>query len=174
MKRRRVNPLACLALAIGCLFVAPAPRAVLAQGDSAAIEVALELMEASGARNMFDQMVPAITKQMGMLVEKMNPGEGVAVNDLLQSKFVPRILERSNEVIEMIAHVYAQHFTLDELEQLVAFYNSPVGRKLVQEQPEMMTEAMQIGRNWGQSVAAEVLQELAPDFESRGLKMPNI
>jgi uncharacterized protein len=165
--------LICAGLAAAICIAMPSKTTVAAQ-DPAAVEKAIELLEVSGAQAAFEQLIPRITQQMGMLAEQMNPGDGKAVNELMQTKFLPRILERSHEFSELIANVYAKHFTLAELDQLIEFYNTPVGRKLVQEQPQMMTEAMGVGQRWGQAVAAEVLQEMAPEFDKRGLKMPNI
>jgi uncharacterized protein len=156
------------------ICIATPGKTTLAAEDPAALQKAVELLQASGAQAAFEQLIPRVTQQVGLLAEQINPGEGKQVNELMQTKFLPRILERSHEFTELIAEVYAKHFTMAELDQLIEFYNTPVGRKLVQEQPQMMTEAMGLGQRWGQAVASEVMQEIAPEFDKRGLKMPNI
>ena len=41
--------------------------------------------------------------------------------------------ERKGELMNQFARIYAQRFTMDELQQIVAFYESPVGTKLATE-----------------------------------------
>jgi uncharacterized protein len=153
------------------MAVATAARADV---DPAGLTKARELMEASGVEESFRQLFPIIVRQLGDLLQKANPDRGDEVNEIMETKMTPKVLDRSGELIELVAHVYAEHFTVDELDQLVEFYESPIGRKLVGEQTEVMKESMAIGRRWGTAVGEEVMQELAPEFEKRGLKMPNI
>ena len=43
---------------------------------------------------------------------------------------------------EQFAHMYAQLFTEDELNQLIKFYNSPLGKKVASKVPEVLQKAM--------------------------------
>jgi hypothetical protein len=44
-----------------------------------------------------------------------------------------------------LATMYAEAFTAQELKQLVAFYQTPVGRKSIQKMPELMAKGGQYG-----------------------------
>jgi len=46
------------------------------------------------------------------------------------------------------------------LKKIVAFYESPVGKKLGASTPAMMAEGMQIGQKLGMEIATELQQEL--------------
>ena len=62
-----------------------------------------------------------------------------------------------------------------ELDQLIEFYETPIGRKLVREQPQMTTESHgDLGQSLGSGgrFARKSCSELAPEFDKRGLKMP--
>ena len=157
--------------AVLCLTVATAARADV---DPNGLTKARELMEASGIEESFRQVFPIIVRQLGDLLQQANPDRGNDVSEIMETKMTPKVLDRSGELIELVAHVYAEHFTTAELEQLIEFYESPIGRKLVGEQTEVTKETMAIGRRWGMAVGADVMRELAPEFEKRGLKMPNI
>lgn len=50
-----------------------------------------------------------------------------------------------------IALVYAERFTEQELRDMVAFYRSPTGKKLIRETPVMMEQTMNVGRSWAQA-----------------------
>lgn len=51
----------------------------------------------------------------------------------------------SPETIQNLAKVYAQFFTLDEMQALNAFYHSPLGQKLVKANPELTIKTQQMG-----------------------------
>ena len=71
-------------------------------------------------------------------------------------------------IIEMYAPVYTRHFGPDEVRRLLAFYTSPVGKKLVAETPmielEVFLDGMQRGINIG-----EKLREM---LKSKGYSTP--
>ena len=51
-----------------------------------------------------------------------------------------------DEVIDAMIPIYQKHITKSDLDEIVAFYSSPVGRRLLKEQPAMMAEGMQAGQ----------------------------
>jgi hypothetical protein len=113
-------------------------------------------------------------KPLSQLIESANPGHAKEVTDLLHDRFIPAMRERLPEFTDLAARVYAKHFTVADLEQLIAFYNSPIGKKLLAEQGAMLAEMGQLGQAWGRNVATDVMRKLAPEFQKRGLAMPNI
>jgi hypothetical protein len=63
-------------------------------------------------------------------------------------------------MVELVVPLYAKHFTDEEIRQLVAFYRSPVGQKLVREQPALLQEGIAAGQVWGQQATARVMLRL--------------
>lgn len=142
--------------------------------DPAAITKAKEFMAAAQSVRLADQMLTLMEKPLAQLIEKANPGRGKEIADLLREKLFPAMRERLPEFTELAAHVYAKHFTAAELDQLIAFYDSPIGKKLLAEQPAMLSEMNAVAQAWGQNLAMDVMRKLAPEFEKRGLAMPKI
>jgi hypothetical protein len=54
-----------------------------------------------------------------------------------------RILDNITKTLDMQAHVVSRHFTLDELNAFVTFFQTPAGRKLTAEQPKIQMDIMQ-------------------------------
>jgi uncharacterized protein len=50
-----------------------------------------------------------------------------------------------DEMENAIVAIYQRHLTKTDVEEMIRFYSSPVGKKLVQEQPQIMQESMQAG-----------------------------
>lgn len=53
----------------------------------------------------------------------------------------------SPETIKQLAQLYAQYFTLDEMQELINFYKTPLGQKLIKSNSEIMLKSQQIGMN---------------------------
>jgi uncharacterized protein len=64
-------------------------------------------------------------------------------------------------LVDSLAPIYARRFSKAELEQLVAFYESPVGRHIVGEQGEIVQESQALGVRWGTRLGAAIAVELA-------------
>jgi hypothetical protein len=50
-----------------------------------------------------------------------------------------------DEMINAIVPIYQRHFTTADLDELIRFYSSPVGQKLLHEQPQLLQESMRAG-----------------------------
>lgn len=71
-----------------------------------------------------------------------------------------------NEFIEMVIPIYERHFTHDEIEQLIAFYESPIGKKLIKVQPQITIESMTAGQEW----AKELIERVKARLPEEGAK----
>jgi hypothetical protein len=56
---------------------------------------------------------------------------------------------------------YAETFTADELEALLGFYRSPVGKKALEQMPALMKRGMEIGSRLAKDHSAELDEMLA-------------
>ncbi len=74
------------------------------------------------------------------------------------TKFARKV--KTEDLVEMLVPIYDRHLTHSEITSLIEFFQSPVGKKLVSVQPEIMKESMQVGQAWGEKLANEVTAEL--------------
>jgi hypothetical protein len=63
------------------------------------------------------------------------------------------------------AALFAEVFTLEELKGLVAFYESPVGKSMIEKQPIIIQKAMQISQKRIAVLIPEI-QKMAKEFEA--------
>ena len=78
------------------------------------------------------------------------------------TRFEARLTQDLPQLVDSLAVLYATHFTVQELDGLVAFYQSPVGRRLRELQPTLIAESSAIGQRWGMRIGAEVGASLQP------------
>jgi hypothetical protein len=64
-----------------------------------------------------------------------------------------------DEMINAVISIYQRHLTKTDVEELIRFYSSPVGQKILREQPQIMRESMQAG--------AEIQRKRIDEIEAR-------
>ncbi len=68
-----------------------------------------------------------------------------------------------DEMLEAIVPVYQRHFSKTDLDEVIRFFSSPVGQKMLREQPQMMQEGMKAG----QEVAKKHFDEMMARIDRR-------
>ena len=66
----------------------------------------------------------------------------------------------TSELVELIAAVWDRHFTQDEIRELIAFYESPLGKRLREMQPVILQESLFAGEEWGRRALERLQQKL--------------
>ena len=107
-------------------------------------KVAMELMQILLPKAHADQMIAQVDQQFLYLAAADYKKRGLEVGPDFETKMKAALtgLVSENELANWGADSYAQRFTAPELRQLITFYDSPLGKKLIKEQPEIGQEAM--------------------------------
>lgn len=63
--------------------------------------------------------------------------------------FKAEVKESMKDLFDQLAVVYMESFTEAELDEILAFYATPVGQKMTAELPVITEKSMQIGQQWG-------------------------
>ena len=109
------------------------------------------LLEVTGALNIAKMMSEAVTRQMTSAISQARPDIPAEAMDIVAEEtnaVISDAMVAKGGFIDLIIPVYAKHFSTDELDALIAFYESPVGAKTVSVMPQITREAMQIGQAW--------------------------
>ena len=72
------------------------------------------------------------------------------------------------ELEEPVITIYDDNFSADEIKQLVAFYEGPVGRKIVIQLPQVMQQSVTTGQSWGQQVGARAVERIRATAKQKG------
>ena len=82
--------------------------------------------------------------------------------DNVDSQFWDGLTKKLNpdELISLIVPIYDKHFSEEDIDQIIAFYKTPVGIKLISSMSTIMQESMQVGEKWGQKISEQVLEEM--------------
>ncbi|HMF91947.1 MAG TPA: DUF2059 domain-containing protein [Candidatus Angelobacter sp.] len=66
-----------------------------------------------------------------------------------------------DDMIDAIIPIYQRHLTKTDIDELIRFYSSPVGQKLLHEQPQIIQESMQAGAAVEQKRMDEIKAKIA-------------
>ncbi|GBD50706.1 DUF2059 domain-containing protein [Methylopila sp. Yamaguchi] len=135
---RNVAVAACVASAI-----ALAPAAGRAQTDPEAIDLARQLMQVTLVDQLQRQMVDQSWAQMEALIHQSAPEVTSDQFVELKSEFAAIAEKDIAASLASVPAVYAKHFSAQELKDMLAFYETPTGRKTITVMPALMGELMQ-------------------------------
>jgi uncharacterized protein len=147
---------------------APAPAAAPAkQGSPAALAAAKEILAMKNAAAMFSGAVPSIVQQTKQALLQANLNyqkdlEEVAV------VVAQKLVGREKEIGDGMAAVYVSEFSEQELKDLVTFYKSPLGQKLLAAEPKAISQSMAFMNQWAQNFAEIVNGEFRAEMRKRG------
>jgi hypothetical protein len=79
-----------------------------------------------------------------------------------------KLAGREKEIGDGMAKLYAGEFTEQELKDLVAFYKSPLGQKLLTTEPKAIQMSMGYMNQWAQGFAEVVNGEFRAEMRKRG------
>ena len=65
------------------------------------------------------------------------------------------------QFVERLVPVYDSLYSAGEIDELVAFYQTRLGQRLLQTQPRLMEASMILGQQWGMELAGKVLVDLS-------------
>jgi hypothetical protein len=160
-----------VALATAIVCSGQTPMENKAQEIKKLIEVTGAAQKMQVAMDIFTPKIEPLIRQAlesGLNKEKVQNPENLerAVN-LIMAEFRKQL--RQQDLIERIIPIYAKYFSNQEIHGLIEFYDSPLGRKVVEFQPTVLLEASKQGEAWGQEIAQRVLTE--PDLQTRVMEI---
>lgn len=163
-----------LLLVVALLLLGAAPSGRADQLDPVAVAKAKEMLAVSRQLQTLDAILVPISQSMEGLLERANPGREKDVREFMLKYYLPEVHKRLPEIGDLMAEVWVRYFTAAELDQLIAFYKSDIGQKVVSLQPRLFQDGMQLGTDWGERIGREALLKMEPELKNRGLKSPNI
>lgn len=125
--------------------------------------LAAELIEITGGGSTATEMIQAMSAQLRLMYG--------TVPDPVWNEMFGEVEAR--ELAALIVPIYAKRFSRDDLRDLVAFYRTPLGQRLVEATPGILEESMLVGGEWAQLKAAEIVERLrAKGYEPTQIPTP--
>ncbi|MCW3474853.1 DUF2059 domain-containing protein [Limobrevibacterium gyesilva] len=177
MMRRTIPALAAF-LAVGTVAhaqtpaptPAPAPVAPAVPVTEEGRKEAAALTEMIGVNKQSQQLIAIMRGQMIQLVMRAGNKPQDEATKIVDEVLMPDFMAQQNDLTNQIIDVWATNFTVDDLKGLRAFYNTPLGQKLIATLPAVTQQGMNAGQTWGQRIYQASIQKHKSELEARGLK----
>jgi hypothetical protein len=165
-------PAVGLALALaGPIASAQQPAAPVIQGLKPATPTCMasarEILQLKNVSVMYAYAVPNLVHQTKEQLLQTNLNYQKDLNEV-EVIVAQKLAGREKEIGEGMAQIYCNAFTEQELKDLVAFYKTPLGQKLITTEPRAIQSSMAYMNSWGQNFAETVNGEFRAEMRKRG------
>jgi hypothetical protein len=139
----------------------PASAAPVDPAKAAAVR---QLMEVTGSGKLGEELVDSVTTRVRQVVANAIPQ-----SDRLQQfmdSFGKNLATRitAAQINSAVMPIYAQHLSLEDIQALVAFYQTPAGQHVIKALPMIIQESQTAGINMVQPAAMDTLRQMAGQY----------
>ncbi len=139
--------------------------------DPKARELAAELVKMVNVHEEMNAIFDKMAQNVYPLIQRDPKASRIAkkiVDDaMLEAKKV-----HIKEIDANTADIYAQNFTMDELKQIVAFYKTPAGQKVLKTMPGLVDKAMSANLEVIKTVMREAMGSVVATLKQKGIMIP--
>lgn len=129
------------------------------------------LMELNGSGKLADNITEAMSFQVKTAMSRNLPADRLQkFMDDFNQKLTAR--SPSTEVASAEVSTYSQHFTMEDLQGMIQFYESPVGQRMAKALPEVMQESQRSAADIERTAAIETLKEMSGDYPELKSMLP--
>jgi uncharacterized protein len=152
-------------LAFGMIVLAGSAQAQ--QPSAAAVSMARELIALKGATSMYDPVLRGVVEQAKIVLLRTNPmlsKELTEVTNKLHAEYAAKL----QELRDISARIYASRFSEQELKDALTFYKTALGKKLIQQEPQILDQSMKEVQTWGDKLSEEVIVRMRAEMKKKG------
>ena len=140
--------------------------------DPARLQAARKLIHITTSDQLVDQVLGMAINQVGAVLVRKKPEKEKELTEIMhrlanEMKTSPR----RQELIEKIARIYARQFTADEMNRLIAFFQTPAGQKFIRKMPLIVAESQKAALQWGQQMARDLFLRAREEARKKGIDL---
>ncbi|KKC39782.1 hypothetical protein WH87_06540 [Devosia epidermidihirudinis] len=159
-----------LAVALSATLLAVAAPAMAEEVPPEQLALARKYIDLTDRAAIYEvTMVQTGIETMRLIVQQ-NP-ELMDKTDAAVGKVLEEYKDRKGELLDQFARVYAVRFTIEELQQIVAFYESPTGTKLAQANTEVNADLQRVLQVFTNNVKREFFAKVRAELRTQGVEL---
>ncbi len=138
-----------------------------AEPSAAALAASKEIMAIKKSELIYKGVTLTLLTRAKDTLLQSNVTLGKDLNEVIGT-LAPKFAPREKEVADQFVKDYASAFTDQELKEILAFYSSPPGRKLVEQEPKIIDGAMGFLGQWAERMSLEMIDAIRVEMKKRG------
>lgn len=161
---------ALVAVVLGAAILAVAAPAMAQEVPPEQLALARKYIELTDNAGVYE--ITLVEIGMGTLTELTTQNPEIAKEvDLAIGKVLETYQARKGELIDQFARVYATRFTVEELQQIVAFYESPTGVKLAAANTEVNQDLQAVLQVFTNNTRSEFFAKVRAELRAQGFEV---
>jgi hypothetical protein len=157
------------AVAAACLLGPAVARADDAPLSADQLVLATQVVQAIGIQQVADAAMGGLRMVLVQSLAARNNQPQDKVEGIVDQVLVPDLRALEPQFVSSVAVSYGHAFTTGELQQILAFYQTPTGMKLQTLTPSLTQQMVVSGHAWIEQAATQVLQADAGKLSAQGL-----
>jgi uncharacterized protein len=140
-----------------------APAASADKVDPAKESAIRHLMDLTQTSKMGDNFSAYVTNQVGQALSQAMPPDRLA---RLMEGFSQKLATTvpPSAVTDAAIPIYARAFSMEDIQAIIQFYESPLGQRMVKALPQVTRDSEELGVQMEQKGAMNVLREMSSDY----------
>jgi hypothetical protein len=166
--KKLLNVLLAAGAALGLMLGSATAQTPAAKPPSAAaIGYAKDILASKNVSTIYQGAVPGLVQRTKDVLLQSNLNYQKDLNEVAV-QVAKDLAGREKEIGEEMARIYATVFTEQELKELAAFYKSPLGTKVIAQEPVAFNQARQYMDQWAQKFGEEINGKFRAEMKKRG------
>jgi uncharacterized protein len=139
------------------------PAAAADKPDPAKEAAIRHLMSITETDKMGDNISLYVENQVRQILSQALPPDRLAK---LMENFGQKLTAAApaSAITDAAVPIYAKSFSMEDIQGLIQFYESPLGQRVVKELPQVARESEELGVQMQQKAAMSVLQDMSTDY----------
>lgn len=153
-------------LGLGLSVASPVVRA----DDASRLKVAHEVVVTAHMADNMRKLLPTMMQQMRPMLLQQGNNDAKAVDAFL-ARFSQRFDQSADRFSDLAAEIYAREFSEEDLGNLLTFYKSETGQRLLDKQTIVAQAMMIAGQRWGETEAKQIIDEFQKEKSGAAPKL---
>jgi hypothetical protein len=174
MPKRSALCLTLCLLLLGTALCGPARADELTEAKRADIR---KLMDITGSGALGKQFAGIMTKQMVETLRRSRPDIPARTLDIVQREVTALISEKLDGpggMLDRMVPLYAAAFSHQEIRDILAFYQTPTGKKAIAAMPALLRDGQKIGADMAKEIIPELKQRLKTALSNEGVVLDKL
>ena len=129
----------------------------------------VRFLEITGAEKLGGQLVEQVMRAVGQGMRQGNPDVPQRVVDVAIEVARDLFTKEFGSLMPRMVAAYGKVLTHGEVRQLIAFYETPLGRRLIEVAPQLQQAGSQAGQEWAQALSPRLQEEIQARLKAEGL-----
>lgn len=152
--------------------VVAVPVVVGTSPSKEAIAAVDHLLDQQNAESGYKAMIPQVMQLVLPELARDNAGQEAAIRQILLEELSSIGQQLWPEMRQKIRDIYLAKFSAEELREMSRFLDSPVGKKMTRETPDIQLQMMAFGRDAGRAAVSGAMPRILDRMRAANLKIP--